>query len=64
MLGCLNQKLGKIWTNPNVGLKILFKFFTQLQLYIFNYIYNPTFGFVNNIWVEITQHFLECTDIS
>jgi len=27
MLGCLNQNLGKIWTNPNIGLKIL----TQLQ---------------------------------
>jgi len=22
MLGCLNPNLGKIWTNPNVGLKM------------------------------------------
>jgi len=32
MLGCLNPNLGKIWTNPNVGLKMSFKILTQLQL--------------------------------
>jgi len=32
MLGCFNPELGKIWTNPNVGLKMLLKILTQLQL--------------------------------
>jgi len=32
MRGCFNPKLGKIWSNPNVGLKIQFKILTQLQL--------------------------------
>jgi len=25
MLGCFNPKLGQIWTNPNVGLKLQLK---------------------------------------
>jgi len=25
MLGCFNPNLGKIWTNPNVGLKMQLK---------------------------------------
>jgi len=32
MLGCFNLILGKVWTNPNVGLKMYFKMLTQLQL--------------------------------
>jgi len=32
MLGCFNPNLGQIWTNPNVGLKMSFKNFAQLQL--------------------------------
>jgi len=32
MLGCFNPNLGQIWTDPNVGLKMLFKIVTQLQL--------------------------------
>jgi len=37
MLGCFNQILGQIWTNPNIGLKKLFKNVTQqLGLPIFD----------------------------
>jgi len=37
MLGCFNQNLGQIWTNPNVGLKCNKKKFTQwLGLSIFD----------------------------
>jgi len=32
MRGCFNPNLGQIWTNPNVGLKMSFKIWTQLQL--------------------------------
>jgi len=46
MLGCLNPNLGQIWTNPNVGLKM--STFT-FNCKFFNYIFNPTFGFVK-IW--------------
>jgi len=38
MLGCFNPNLGKIWTNPNVVLS---------KVHFFNYIFNPTFGFVH-----------------
>jgi len=51
MMGCFNPNLGQVWTNPNVGLKIEFTVLTQLQLSLnytfFNYIFNPTFGFVH-----------------
>jgi len=30
MVGCFNPIMGQIWTNPNVGLKIKFKFDPQL----------------------------------
>jgi len=30
--GLFHPNLGKLWTNPNVGLKNLFKILTQLQL--------------------------------
>jgi len=53
MLGCFNPNLGQIWTNPNVGLKMLFKILTQIFTFnckCFNYIFNPAF------WVETTQH--------
>jgi len=32
MLGCFNPKLGKMWTNPNEGLKMLFEMLLQLSL--------------------------------
>jgi len=32
MLGCLKPNLGKMWTNPNVGLKMAFQILTQLRL--------------------------------
>jgi len=36
MLGCFNQILSKIWTNPAIGLHFLIRFFTQwLGLSIF-----------------------------
>jgi len=35
LLGCFNPTLGQIWTNPAIG------------LIFFNYIFNPTFGFVH-----------------
>jgi len=35
MLGCFNPTLGQIWTNPNIGLKIVIKKF------------NPMAGFVH-----------------
>jgi len=52
MLGCFNPNLDKIWTNPNVGLKMYFQILTQLQLSLstptfFNCIFNPIFGFVH-----------------
>jgi len=55
-LGCFNPNLGQIWTNPNVGLKMLLK---KLQLKVkvevnckfsnlhILKIFNPTFGFVH-----------------
>jgi len=48
MLGCLTPILGKIWTNPNIGLKIE----TQLQLSLSAVIFliaffNLKFGFVH-----------------
>jgi len=51
MLGRFNPNLGKIWTNPNVGLKMSL---IHLQLKVevglkLNCIFNPTFGFVH-IW--------------
>jgi len=60
MLGCFkfNPNLGKIWTNPNVGLKLGFNF--HFELYIFNCIFNLTFGFVYILSIYTTQHFLEC----
>jgi len=46
----LNNDVGQIWTNPNVGLKKEFKNLTQLQLSLstvnfFKLHFNPTFGF-------------------
>jgi len=32
MLGCLNPNLGKIWANPNFGLKMQFKKKLQLKV--------------------------------
>jgi len=51
MLGWFNPKLGQMWTNPNVGLKMSFKK-VQLKVkvevsQILNYIFNPTFGLVH-----------------
>jgi len=34
MLGCLNPNVGKIWTNPNVGLKMQLKKKIQLKVKI------------------------------
>jgi len=49
MLGFFDPNLGKIWTNPNVGLKMAFQILTQLKNKgnFFNCIFNPTFGFVH-----------------
>jgi len=43
MLGCFNPILGKIWTNPAIGLHFLIKFLTQ-WLFFFHI---------------LAQHFLE-----
>jgi len=32
MLGCFNPNFGKIWTNPNVGLKMEFKKKSELKV--------------------------------
>jgi len=63
MLGCFNPNLGRIWTNPNVGLKMSFQIWTQLQLslstvHFFHFAFCP---YLTQIWVETTQHFLERT---
>jgi len=53
MLGCLNPNVGKIWTNPNVGLKCNF-----------NCIFNPIFGFVHilpKFGFKQPSLFLKCT---
>jgi len=52
VLGCFNPNLGRIWTNPNVGLKMEFKNFNPTLNFIFycaffNNIFNPTLGFVH-----------------
>jgi len=57
MLGCFNPNLGKIWTNPNVGLKMSFQILTQLSTVYFLIAF-LTFGFIH-ICVETTKHFLE-----
>jgi len=57
MLG-FKTNLGQIWTNPNVGLKMPFKILTQVQLSLSTVIFVITY--LTQIWVETTQHFLEC----
>jgi len=75
MLGYFNPILGKIWTNPNVGLKIYFQINTT---FTFNCtfliaIFNPTFGFVHILpkfesvnskqcWVVLTQFWVKQTN--
>jgi len=48
MLGCFNPNLGKIWKNPNVGLKMQLKNLQlKVKVEVWNYIFNPTFEFVS-----------------
>jgi len=60
MLDGLNPNLGKVWTNPNVGLKMQFQILTQLQLLLSTV--NVLIAFLTqhlglSIFVETTQHF-------
>jgi len=53
MLGCFNPILGKIWTNPAIGLNYTF----------LNYIFKPMAGFVHillKIGLKQPIFFLEC----
>jgi len=59
MLGCFNQILGQIWTNPNVGLKIELKNVTQwLGLSIFDpkldYMYTLKIVLIQ-LWIKYGQ---------
>jgi len=51
MLGCFNQNLGQIWTNPNAGLNVIKKITVESEscgwVNILNDIFNTTFGIVH-----------------
>jgi len=34
MLGCFNPTLGQIWTNPNIGLKMYFLFYSPMAGFV------------------------------
>jgi len=62
MLGCFNPNLGKIWNNPNVGLKNVISLFTfYLIAFLTQHLGLSIFA---QIWVETTQHFSECVEVS